>query len=98
VPSLPTGADEQQAFVEQLIEDVRRHTRRHRFRWPFDVHVATGASNEDLLRFAGEIQADLIVIGRGDGRAARLSQLREMLSDAECHVLVVHPSGQAAVA
>ena len=98
VPSLPATADEQQAFVEQLIEDVRRHTRRHRFRWPFDVQVATGTSNEDLLRSAGEIQADLIVIGRGDGGAARLSQLRERLRDAQCHVLVVHPSGQAAVA
>jgi nucleotide-binding universal stress UspA family protein len=98
VPSLPAQADEQQAFVEALIEDVRRHTRNHRIRWPFDVHVATGTANEDLLRAAGDIDADLIVIGRGDGRAARVSELREMLRDARCHVLVVHPSGQAAVA
>jgi hypothetical protein len=53
---------------------------------------------EDLLRAAREIQADLIVLGRRDGGAACLSQLREMLRDAPCHVLIVHPSGQVAVA
>jgi nucleotide-binding universal stress UspA family protein len=63
-----------------------------------DVHVATGASNEALLRSARELGADLIVLGRRDGGAAYLSQLREMLRDAPCHALVVHPSGRAAVA
>jgi nucleotide-binding universal stress UspA family protein len=63
-----------------------------------DVHVATGASHDDLLQSAREIRADLIVLGRRHGGAACLSQLREILRDAPCHVLVVHPSGQAAVA
>jgi hypothetical protein len=38
------------------------------------------------------------VLGRRDSGSACLSQLREMLRDAPCHVLVAHPSGQAAVA
>ena len=33
-----------------------------------------------------------------DGGAACVSRLREMLRDAPCHVLIVHASGQAAVA
>ena len=98
VPSLPTRATEQEAFVEQLVEDVRRHTLGQSIPGVIDVHVATGASNEALLRSAREIRADLIVLGRRDGGAAGLSQLRETLRDAPCHVLVVHPSGQAAVA
>ena len=52
----------------------------------------------DLLRAALEANADLIVLGRREGGAACLSQLREMLRDAPCHVLIVHPSGHAAVA
>ena len=51
-----------------------------------------------LRTIAREIRADLIVLGRQDGGAACLSQLRETLRDAPCHVLIVHPSGQAAVA
>lgn len=98
VPSLPTGHTEQQACVEQLVEDVRRHTRGQSIPWSIDVHVAAGPSNEGLLRSAREIHADLIVLGRRDGGAACLSRLQKMLRDAPCHVLVVHPSGQAAVA
>jgi len=98
VPSLPTRDTEQQAFVEQLVEDVRKHTLGQSIPRLIDVHVATGPSSEGLLRSAREVRADLIVLGRGDGGAACLSGLREMLRDAPCHVLVVHPSGQAAVA
>jgi nucleotide-binding universal stress UspA family protein len=97
VPSLPDSTAEQHALVERLAEDVRRHTLGQRIPGLIDVHVASGASN-GLLRSAREIRADLIVLGRQDGGAACLSQLREMLRDAPCHVLVVHPSGQAAVA
>ena len=92
VPRLP--ATGQQAFVEQTIQDVRRHTVGQRMQGLLDVHVATGTVREKLLPSADEINADLIVIGRGDGNRTCLTQLR----DAPCHVLVVHPSGQAAVA
>ena len=98
VPSLPDRATEQQALVEQLVEGVRRHTLGQSIPALIDVHVATGASNEGLLQSAREIRADLIVLGRRDGGAACLSQLQEMLRDTPCHVLIVHPSGQAAVA
>ena len=98
VPALPAGDAEQQAFVERLVEDVRRHTLGQSIPGLIDVHVASGASHEALLRSARDVRADLIVVGRRDGGAACLSRLREMLRDAPCHVLVVHPSGQAAVA
>ena len=97
-PTLPSRPSEQHAFLEQVVEDVRRQTLGQSIPGLIDVHVATGASNEGLLRSAREMRADLIVLGRRDGGSAALSHLRETLRDAPCHVLVVHPSGQAAVA
>src|SRR5690349_21111896 len=80
VPSLPAGAVEQQALIEQLVEDVRRHTVGQRIPGLMDVHVASGASGDGLLRAALESRADLIVVGRQDGGEACFSRLREMLS------------------
>ena len=96
VPRMPASAAEQQAYVEQLVEDIRRHVPGHRIPGLNDIHVATGPSDEGILQSARELQADLIVLGRRAGGAACVSQFREMLRDAPCHVLVVHPSGQAA--
>jgi nucleotide-binding universal stress UspA family protein len=98
VPRLPETIHERHRILERVTEDVRKHAHAHAMSSLIDVHVAEGASNEDLLRAARETRADLIVLGRRDGGAACLSQLREMLRDAPCHVLIVHPSGQAAVA
>ena len=98
VPAVPETAEEQQPFFEQVAEKVRRRVLSPPFPGAIDVHVAAGSSNDDLLRSAREIRADLIVVGRGDGGAACLSRVREMLHQASCHVLVVHPSGHAAVA
>jgi nucleotide-binding universal stress UspA family protein len=68
------------------------------FRTLIDVHVATGAPNEELARVAKDIDADLIVIGRRVGGSESLSRLSETLRQAPCPVLIVHPSGRAAVA
>ena len=69
------------------------------FRGLMDVQVAFGSRNEEVTRVAKEIGADLIVIGR-QGRAddLSLSRLGEVLRQAPCPVLIVHPSGRAAVA
>ena len=98
VPTVPETAEEQEPFFEQVAEKVRERVLSSPFRGLIDVHVAAGSSNDDLLRSAQDIRADLIVVGRGDGGAACLSRIREMLHQAPCHVLVVHPSGHAAVA
>ena len=98
LPKLPETIDERRRVLERVTEDVRTHALGRAMSALIDVHVAEGSSNEDLLRAARETRADLIVLGRRDGGAARLSQLRETLRDAPCHVLIVHPSGQAAVA
>jgi nucleotide-binding universal stress UspA family protein len=95
---LPYTAAGQQAFLGRVAQDVERQAVGRAFPGLVDVHVAQGSSNEDVLRSAREISADLIVLGRRDGGAACLSRLREMLRDSPCHVLVVHPSGHAAVA
>jgi nucleotide-binding universal stress UspA family protein len=64
-----------------------------------DVRVATGAPNEEVTRVAKEIAADLIVIGRSDrGDSESQSGLSDTLRQARCPVLIVHPSGRAAVA
>jgi nucleotide-binding universal stress UspA family protein len=64
-----------------------------------DVRVTVGSAPEEVLRFARDVQADLIVIGRGD-RTTMLSvpRLRAVLQGAACPVLIVHPAGQVAVA
>ena len=98
VPRLPDTAAEQQTLLEQVRQDVRKHALAQTFPGLIDVHVDAGTTNEDLLRSARDIRADLIVLGRGDGGAVDLSQLRKMLREAPYHVLVVRPSGQAAVA
>jgi nucleotide-binding universal stress UspA family protein len=64
-----------------------------------DVRVASGSPDEQVMRVAKDVQADLIVIGRGSGRNDEsLSWLPETLQQAPCPVLIVHPSGRAAVA
>jgi len=69
------------------------------FRGLMDVHVAIGSSNEETMRVAKNVNADLIVIGRHDRADARsLRRLSEVLRQSPCPVLIVHPSGQAAVA
>jgi hypothetical protein len=98
VPRLPETIHERYRVLERLAEDVRRHVLRRAMSGLIDVHVAEGSSNEDLLSAAYQTRANLIVLGRRDDGAAYLSQVREMLRDAPCHVLIVHPSGQAAVA
>jgi nucleotide-binding universal stress UspA family protein len=69
------------------------------FRELIDVRVTSGSPNEQVCRAAKDVHADLIVIGRGSGRDDEsLSWLSETLTQAPCPVLIVHPSGRAAVA
>jgi nucleotide-binding universal stress UspA family protein len=69
------------------------------FRELIDVHVATGSANEALARVATEVRADLIVLGRtGNAESASWSGLPEIVRQVPCPVLIVHPSGRAAVA
>jgi nucleotide-binding universal stress UspA family protein len=98
VPRLPETTRERQIILSRATEDVRRHVVGQPMSALIDVDVAAGSLNEALLLAAREIEADLIVLGRQDGGAQCLSQLRDVLRDAPCHVLVVHPSGRAAVA
>jgi nucleotide-binding universal stress UspA family protein len=98
VPRLPETIPERQLMLGRATEDVRRHVIGQPTSALIDIDVAQGSLNEGLLRAAREIDADLIVLGRQDGGAQCLSQLRDVLRDAPCHVLIVHPSGQAAVA
>jgi nucleotide-binding universal stress UspA family protein len=98
VSSLPDTIAAQGRFLKRITEEVRKHVFGQTIPGLIDVQLGVGSSYEDLLRSARDIRADLIVLGRRDGGAACLSQLREMLRDAPCHVLVVHPAGHAAVA
>jgi nucleotide-binding universal stress UspA family protein len=87
-PALTSAADE-----------LRKSVAIEPFRGLIDVHVATGALDQEITRVAQDIDAGLIVIGdsgRGDGES--LSRLAETLRQAPCPVLLVHPSARAAVA
>jgi nucleotide-binding universal stress UspA family protein len=86
-------------FLEQVTERLRQNVLSNAFRGLIDVHVAIGAPHEELLRMATEVGADLIVLGRGGHtHMESLPRLREVLRDAPCPVLIIHPAGQAAVA
>jgi nucleotide-binding universal stress UspA family protein len=93
----PTGAHDHRTALRHIVRETQGHTGRQASAGAIDVHVAPGTSNDDVLRAAREIDADLIVLGRPEDATDR-SRLREVLRDAPCHVLVIHPSGQAAVA
>jgi len=89
-------ATEQQVLLAEATRRLRATGGGEALRGLIDVHVAVGTPHEELLRIAAETQADLIVLGR---RAClvSLSRLREVLRQAPCPVLIVHPSGRAAV-
>ena len=90
-------AKEQQEFLAEVTRRLRTSVVGEAFRELIDVHVAVGTPHEELRRLAAEIQADLIVLG-GETRMVSLSRIREVLREAPCPVLIVHPSGRAAVA
>jgi nucleotide-binding universal stress UspA family protein len=61
--------------------------------------VATGAPTQAIADAAKYIGADLIVVGRSEATDAESSHpLMEAVRGASCPVLIVHPSGRAAVA
>jgi len=69
------------------------------FRGLMDVHVAIGSLHDEIMRVAKDVRADLIVIGRHGGADGHsLARLSEVVRLAPCPVLIVHPSGRAAVA
>jgi nucleotide-binding universal stress UspA family protein len=80
-------------------EDLRTRVFAEPFRGLLDVlHVATGAPDEEIIRVARDIDAGLIVIGRDADGGESWPGLSETLRRAPCPVLIVHPSGRAAVA
>jgi nucleotide-binding universal stress UspA family protein len=82
-----------------VTEELKKSVFGELLRGLIDVHVATGSPNEEVMRVAKDIDADLIVIGRsGRPGGESLSRLPEILRQAPCPVLIVHPSGQAEVA
>jgi nucleotide-binding universal stress UspA family protein len=87
-PSLTTAA-----------EMLKKTVSGEAFRDLIDVRVAAGSASEALARVATEVRADLIVLGRtGNAASASWSGLPEIVRQVPCPVLIVHPSGRAAVA
>jgi nucleotide-binding universal stress UspA family protein len=90
---------DQQRFLAEVTARLRQSVDSEASRGLIDVRVAMGVPHEELLRMATEMGTDLMVFGRGDHtRIVSLPRLREVLRHAPCPVLIVHPSGQAAVA
>jgi len=88
-----------QPSLTAVTEELRKSVLGETFRELIDVRVAAGSPNEEVVRVATDIHADLIVLGReGPGGTVSLSRLPEILRQAPCPVLIVHPSGRAAVA
>ncbi len=85
--------------LTSVAEELTKQVAGEPFHQLIDVHVTTGSPDEGVARVAREVDADLIVIGRG-GRPAGSAcpPLPGILRQARCPVLIVHPSGQAAVA
>jgi nucleotide-binding universal stress UspA family protein len=88
-----------ESALTSVAEELRKSVFGEPFRGLIDVQVTAGSPNEEVTRVAKEIDADLIVIGRsGRGDGDTLARLSETLRQAPCPVLIVHPSGRAAVA
>lgn len=84
--------------LTDITQLLRRSVPADGLRELIDVRVTAGSPNEELLRVARDIEAGLIVLaGDGPDRTSP-SDLREVLRQAPCPVLIVHPSGRAAVA
>ena len=79
-------------------DELRRSISAERFRGLIDVQVATGSPDEEVARVANDIFADVIVLGRSGRRGESMARLPDTLRQAPCPVLIVHPSGRAAVA
>jgi len=78
---------------------LRKIVFREPFRGLMDVQVAFGSLNQEVMRVAKDTHADLIVIGCSGRRDDEsLSRMSATLRQAPCPVLIVHPSGRAAVA
>jgi nucleotide-binding universal stress UspA family protein len=86
------------AALTAATEELRRSLAGEPFRALIDVQVATGTPDQEVARVAKDIFADLVVTGRGGRRGEPLARLSETLRQATCPVLIVHPSGRAAVA
>ncbi len=92
-----SSVTKEQQFLAEVTRRLRTSVDGEVFRGLIDVHVAVGTPHEELRRMAAEVEADLIVLG-AEARMVSLSRLREVLRQAPCPVLIVHPSGRAAVA
>jgi nucleotide-binding universal stress UspA family protein len=85
--------------LKAVADELRKSVFGQSFRGLIDVYIAVGSVSEELIRVATDIHADLIVLGRGaDAGGQSLLRLPEILRRAPCPVLIVHPSGRAAVA
>lgn len=88
-----------QPSLTAAAEMLKKTVSREAFAELIDVHVAAGSAHEALARVATEVRADLIVLGRtGSAESASRCGLPEIVRRVPCPVLVVHPSGRAAVA
>lgn len=80
-PALEAARDELVATVERCIEDaVPEATRDH---WSLRLHVAHGRLEEQIVAYAADLGAALIVVGAG--RVA----VEEIVRQADCPVLAV---------
>ena len=86
------------AALTAATDALRRSVAGAPFRGLIDVQVAAGTPDEEVARVAKDVFADLIVTGRGGHGGESLSRLSETVRQAPCPVLIVHPSGRAAVA
>lgn len=65
--------------------------------WHVRLHVRSGRADEEIAELAGEVQSDLLVLGRfGVHRGRRLGKVAEhVLAQAPCPTLVVQLTDQA---
>ena len=93
------GAGEQERLVKEMTARLRQSGFGEALHGLIDVHVSIGKPHDTLLRMAAELGADLIVLGQDDHTSMlSLSRLQDVLPQAPCPLLIVHPSGRAAVA
>jgi nucleotide-binding universal stress UspA family protein len=89
---------QQTTSLTDITQRLRRSVSGEGLRDNVDVQTAAGSLNEELFRVARNIAAGLIVLAGDEPKRASLSDFADVLRQAPCPVLIVHPSERAAVA
>jgi nucleotide-binding universal stress UspA family protein len=85
-------------WLAQIVRDSVDAMRPAESDWRVRLHVRRGKAAEEIAAFAGDLEADLLVVGRYGVHHRRHSTAEQIVPLAECPTLVVGLAGHEAAA